>query len=178
VEWVIDCGANVGYSAVYFLNRYPDCRVIAVEPDRGNYQLLCRNLAPYGERARAVQAGVWSRPTGLVFRQEKFRDGGEWAIMVREALPGEEPQVHAVDVPTLLAMTPAGRADVLKVDVERSEKVIFAEHTEAWLDRVRNIYIELHDEECVAVFDRAAGARLSVRKEHGELTFCQFSGVE
>jgi len=99
-------------------------------------------------------------------------------VMVRESRPGEVPQVRAVDVPSLLGMTGAGRADILKMDVERSEKVIFAEQTEGWLRRVRNIFIELHDEECVGVFDRAVGTRPSLRKQHGELTFCQFPGVE
>ena len=59
VELVIDCGANAGYSAAYFLSRYPQCRLIAVEPEPGNFALLQRNLAPYGERAKPVHAGVW-----------------------------------------------------------------------------------------------------------------------
>ncbi len=36
---IIDCGANVGYSAVYFLTRYPNARVIAVEPDADNFSV-------------------------------------------------------------------------------------------------------------------------------------------
>ena len=43
---IVDCGANVGYSSAYFLSRFPDAKLIAVEPDSGNFQMLQRNLAP------------------------------------------------------------------------------------------------------------------------------------
>jgi hypothetical protein len=47
VDLVIDCGANVGYSAAYFLTRFPNCKVICVEPDFSNFKLLEKNLAPF-----------------------------------------------------------------------------------------------------------------------------------
>ena len=46
-RFVLDCGANVGYTTAYFLNRFPSARVVAVEPDPGNAALLRRNVAPY-----------------------------------------------------------------------------------------------------------------------------------
>jgi hypothetical protein len=33
---IIDLGANVGYSSAYFLSRYLNAKVLAVEPDLGN----------------------------------------------------------------------------------------------------------------------------------------------
>ena len=44
---ILDCGANVGYSAIWFLNRFPSARVIAVEPDLENFRMCQANLAPY-----------------------------------------------------------------------------------------------------------------------------------
>src|SRR6478752_5841128 len=95
VKLIIDCGANVGYSSAYFLSRFPDAKLIAVEPDSGNFQMLQRNLAPYGDRVRLVKSGVWSHSCGLVISEEKFGDGREWAIQVREAREGETPQMTA-----------------------------------------------------------------------------------
>ena len=39
---IIDLGANVGISSAYLLNQFPSAKVIAVEPDPGNYELCCR----------------------------------------------------------------------------------------------------------------------------------------
>lgn len=71
VSLVIDCGANVGYSSAYFLNQFPDCTLIAVESDDGNFQMLAKNLAPYGTRARAIHSAVWSHPASLTFSEQK-----------------------------------------------------------------------------------------------------------
>ena len=46
---IVDLGANVGYSSAYFLSRFVDCSVIAVEPDPANFAELKKNVAPYSD---------------------------------------------------------------------------------------------------------------------------------
>lgn len=55
VDLVIDGGANVGYSAAYFLSIFPDCHVVAVEPEPGNYAILQKRAAV--RRARRNDPG-------------------------------------------------------------------------------------------------------------------------
>jgi FkbM family methyltransferase len=169
---VIDCGANVGYSSAWFLSRFPACRVLAVEPDAGNFAALRRNLAPYGLRATPLRAGLWSHPCSLAMEEGAYRGGGEWARQVREARPGED-GLPAYDVPGLLALAGAERASVLKVDVEGAEAVVFSGPCE-WLDRVDNLVIEIHDDahygDARAAFHRAVAGRGFALGESGELT--------
>jgi len=173
VDLIIDCGANVGYSSAYFLSRFPGANVIAVEPDPKNFEMLSRNLAAWGPRTKLIQAGVWSHPCGLVFSQDNYRDGREWAIQVREARQGEEAQVTAIDIGTLLRESGRERISILKVDIEQAEKVVFAENFDSWIGRVQNIAIELHDPECERVFFRAIeGLGFDVCRS-GELTVCR-----
>lgn len=172
---IIDCGANVGYSAAYFLTRFPRAFVVAVEPDPGNFELLSRNLAPYERRARALHTGVWSHPTGLAIAEEKFGDGREWAVTVREARAGERPAMMATDVATLLAGSGYPRISILKVDVEGAERAIFADRPGPWLDLVDNLVIELHGAECEAVFHRAIAGRGFEVSRCDELTVCSRS---
>src|SRR5262249_16384304 len=40
---IIDAGANIGLTAVNYANRYPSSRIIAVESERGNFDVLQRN---------------------------------------------------------------------------------------------------------------------------------------
>ena len=155
VNLVIDCGANVGYASAWFLNRYPTCRLIAVEPDPGNFAMLQRNLAPYGDRVRLVRSGLWSRPCGLKVSATPFRDGREWSVQVREARTGEMPDLTAVDLSSLLAQSGAARISILKIDIEGAERFVFAENYESWIERFDALAIELHDDECRRSFERA-----------------------
>lgn len=63
---IMDCGAYVGYSTVWFLNKYPDACVIAIEPCTRNFAVCQRNLRPYGKRVSLIHSAVWSHRTGLV----------------------------------------------------------------------------------------------------------------
>ena len=41
---VVDAGANIGASAIYFAGNLPKAFVIAIEPDFENFTLLCKNV--------------------------------------------------------------------------------------------------------------------------------------
>ena len=131
-RWILDLGANAGYSSAYFLSCFPTAKVIAVEPDPDNCDLCRRNLAPYGKRARVVPGAAWSTRARLVLSRGTFGDGREWATQVffsadREGL------VEGYDIPSLLEMTGGEPIDILKVDVERSELEIFGDNSSSWL---------------------------------------------
>ncbi len=177
VGLIIDCGANVGYSSAYFLSQFPRCQVIAVEPDPSNFAMLKRNLAAYGDRVKLVQAGVWSQPGSLVISKEEYRDGKEWSRTVRPCHPGEKAELEGVAIGTLLADSKQERISLLKVDVEGAEAVIFHENFKAWLDKVDNIAIELHEDSTFGnaneVFFSAIEERDFEISTSGELTICR-----
>ena len=55
VRVILDCGANVGITALYFAWRYPNARIFCIEPDDRNFELLKRNSA--GEPR--IRANSW-----------------------------------------------------------------------------------------------------------------------
>ena len=177
VATVLDCGANVGYSAAYFLSRFPAARLIAVEPDPGNFNLLARNLAPYGERATALCAAVWSHSGRLMPNEQPYRDGREWAHQVRESHAGETGSIAALDLPSLIDQTRATRISLLKMDIEGAEAVVLAAEPERWLGRIDALAIELHDDSqfgpATPVFRRAIGEHRFAVSSRGELTICR-----
>jgi len=179
VRLAIDCGANVGYSSAYFLSRYPSCRVLAVEPDPGNFAMLRRNLAMYGSRATPIRAAVWSRVTPLAISGEKYRDGREWTRQVRLCGAGDSADVEGVDIETLLTASEDPRPLLLKMDIEGAEAVVFAENYESWLEKTDVIAIELHDDSefgnASEVFFSAINGRGFDVSHSGELTICRRS---
>jgi FkbM family methyltransferase len=152
VSLVLDLGANVGYSSVYFLNAFPESRVVAVEPDQRNVEVCEINLKPYGDRALLLHGAVWSERTKLAISRGTYGDGREWATEVVQPPAGKGGDVQTWSVGDLIDMTGCTEVDLLKVDIEGSERVVFGDTAKSWLPRVRNLCIELHGTDCQNTF--------------------------
>jgi FkbM family methyltransferase len=178
---ILDLGANVGYASTRFLTRFPEARLIAVEPDPDNFRVLASNLAPYGDRARAVMGAVWSRPASLVAGTTPYRDGLDWSRQVEEraAGPGEAMMV-AYTIGQLLEMAGTARISILKIDIEGAETMLFRDRNE-WLDSVDNLAVELHEDtqfgSAQEALDHAIEGRPFDSFVRGECTFLRRSIV-
>jgi FkbM family methyltransferase len=170
VSLVLDLGANVGFSSIYFLSCFPACRVIAVEPDAGNLEICEANLKPYGERSVLLHGAVWSEQTRLAFSSETLGSGKEWGRQVSASGPSHPGDIEAWDVGTLIARGGGGYVDLLKVDIEGAEIAVFGESAGAWLPLVRNICIELHNPACSEMFFEAIAGYHYELQTSGELT--------
>ncbi len=150
VKFIIDAGANIGIASLYFLHQYADARIVAIEPSAANFELLRQNTAPYASRIRLVQGALWTTAGTLDL---DFR-GEDWLTRVRPAGEGQSGAVEAFTVPSIIAYGD-GPVDLLKVDIEGSEKEIFGSPAREWLPAIRNIVIELHDGACEGRFFEA-----------------------
>jgi FkbM family methyltransferase len=152
-RYILDCGANVGYSSAYFLRTYPDGRVLAIEPDRGNYELCRLNLRAEIAAGRAVvlRAALWHRDERLLISNQ----GPEWARTVGRAAAMAEggDWVEGYPLSKLIEISGFPRIDLLKIDIEGAELQVF-EHgiSPELLHSVATIAIELHGPECRRVF--------------------------
>lgn len=173
VKFIVDCGAYVGYSSAYFLSLFPEARVIAVEPDKKNFQLLKQNLGPYGNRANAINAAVWASNIGVKVSEREIGEEGEWVTTVRECNEGEQPDLQAIDIETLLDRDGSEMIDILKIDIEGAERVLFSRDAHRWVDKVRAFAIELHNDECRQAFYGALGSEKFSYSTSGEITIAQ-----
>jgi FkbM family methyltransferase len=177
VSFVIDCGANVGYFSALCLSMFPNCTVVALEPDKENFNILMRNLAPYGRRVNAIKAGVWSHRTTLTISEKPYRDGREWSKQVREGGPDEVCNVVGIDISTVMKEFAKNHISVLKMDIEGAETVVFSGNYEKWIQEVDVIMIELHDDSDFgrgsdAFFNAIKGKEFLVTHQ-GELTIAR-----
>ena len=57
---IIDAGANVGYTTLFYANRWPGVRILAVEPEVHNCRLLRMNCSDYSN-VTIIEGAVWQR---------------------------------------------------------------------------------------------------------------------
>lgn len=167
---IVDCGANIGCASIWFLTTHPQSRVVAIEPEPANRALLSRNLAAYGDRAVTIEGALWDRQAQLVIVRGEFGDGREWATQVRECRESEPPDLIGYDMSQAFAPHGAAPIDILKVDIEGSERIVFRRSDSSWISRVRNVIIELHSQEDRAVVEAALPAVVFEQRRWGELT--------
>jgi len=173
IKLIVDCGAYIGLSSIWFLNEYRNADLVAIEPDPKNFSILQKNLRPYGQRAKLLKAAIWPRKGALVASKEKYRDGQEWTRQVRECVNNEKPEINAINIDSIISESGFEKIDILKIDIERSEIELFSHNYKQWLSKTRNIVIELHDEECSKVFFKALSGYNYLLSRSGELTCCQ-----
>lgn len=137
---VIDGGANVGLYTVAIKNEFPDAIVICVEPDPENFEALKKNLSVYNN-IYIENAGLWNNNTTLKV-YDKY-NGGKWAMIVEEN--EKEGNVRGISINFLMEKYKLDSVDILKLDIETSEKQVFLDNYDDWLPKVKMMIIELHD---------------------------------
>ena len=143
IETIVDCGANIGLTTILFKNMYPDSRIISIEPGNENFELLKKNISAYAN-IYPIKAGIWNKETWLDIKDE-FNKGNN-SLTVRETT-SHQGAVKAVTIDSLMKEYNIDIIDLLKIDIEGSEKELFEnENAEIWLPKTRILYIELHDQ--------------------------------
>lgn len=136
-ETIVDTGANIGLASIYFANRWPKAKIIAIEPDPENFEILRENVRHY-RNIVPIQVAVWKENTMLNLSDP---GGGSWAMQTKTDHNGH---VAGVTMPFIMGVHSLDRIDLLKMDIEGAEKEVFEGHEE-WIDRVGSIAIETHD---------------------------------
>jgi FkbM family methyltransferase len=171
---ILDAGANIGMASIYYSQRYPLAKIIAVEPEASNFAVLLKNVAPY-PNITPIQAALWNRDGFISLRSPDPSTGafGEWGFITDD---GNGSKVRAVTIPTLMAENKLDSIDLLKIDIEGAEREVFSDC--GWLDHVKSLAIETHDRfksGCSASV--GSGTRDFSKFEHGETTFYIRHGI-
>jgi FkbM family methyltransferase len=182
VRNVVDLGANVGMSTLLWLKLFPGARIVAVEPDAENFQMIRRQLQGVSGASGVIPIRACAAGRARTVRLTSGT--AEWAFSMKEVEAGKVggkvaggeglQEVPALTMPQILAeANMTGPIDLLKCDIEGAEAELFDDCAQ-WIGRVRYLAIELHApytvERLVSDLKRN-GAKLSVlqRQDKGDL---------
>ena len=114
---IVDVGAHIGAAAVYFACSFPAARLIAIEPEHHNFELL---------RTNTIGLPVECLP----------------AAVTPSAAPSSAGGVRIDDI--YERNSQSCLPFIAKIDIERCEDRLFAANTE-WVDRTPLIILKLSD---------------------------------
>lgn len=159
---IIDAGANIGASSIYFSYSFPKAQVVAIEPEPSNFYLLRTNTS--GIPVECIHGALAAKPglVGVVDTGEGF-----WGYRTTGTDGNSTGQsVTCVTINDLYESKSQNCAPfIVKIDIEGAESDLFSAHTE-WVAATPLIIIELHDWllpgkansraflQCISGFDR------------------------
>ncbi|MBM84295.1 MAG: hypothetical protein CMJ78_27380 [Planctomycetaceae bacterium] len=140
---IVDAGANIGTSSIAFAMRFPTAQIFAIEPEARNFEMLVSNTRSF-PNIIPIHAAIWgANETRTILDQ----NSGHWGYTVAntQLASGElNQEVVCMTVGHLLDEYQLDQIDILKVDIEGSEKEVF-ECPGDWIGQVQVITVELHE---------------------------------
>ncbi len=142
---IVDAGANIGLTSVFYANKYPEARIIAIEPEASNYEILKENTRPY-PNVVTVRAALWKADREIDLLDPGYGNHGFQTKGQGEDSSGRVlARTQGMTVTSVMRLCELGYIDMLKVDIEGSEKEVF-EHSSSWMHNVGVIAIETHEQ--------------------------------
>jgi len=137
---IIDAGANIGASALWFASQFPNAAIVAVEPEEGNFELLRANTV-HSPKVTPLQAAIWYKAEPVIIANPDDQ-AASFNVETGVAASG----IDGITIDSIMAERDWNTVDILKMDIEGAEKVIFSQPNIPWLGKVKVLIIELHDQ--------------------------------
>lgn len=133
---IVDAGANIGLSVLYFKRAYPNASITAFEPDPAIFELLERNVGdlPSVELRREA---AWVEDTTLTFYSEGSLAGSSEVDFLGTQ---RKVEVKATRLKDELRRAPV---DFLKIDIEGAENAVLFDIADE-LETVDHLFFEYH----------------------------------
>jgi FkbM family methyltransferase len=133
VRHIVDLGANVGYSCLFWCHQYPEARVTAFEPHPKHVSAIAENLSTnhFLDRVKVVEAAA-----GVAEAEAYLMDGGSSSAITNS------PTGFAVPVVDVFQMLD-GTIDILKIDIEGGEYGLLGDERFGSV-QARTVVVEWH----------------------------------
>jgi FkbM family methyltransferase len=132
---IIDCGANVGISCLYFKKLFPEATVTAFEADPRIAGILQDNLDKnMVKNVNVIPKAVWINNDGVEFGS----DGADGGSVFNSTNKNIVSSIRLKDV-----LDSAGIIDMLKMDIEGAEIEVINDCSGS-LKNVRYLFVEFH----------------------------------
>ncbi len=155
IRTIVDAGANVGFTTIFFRNHYKQAQIVCIEADHNNSLYLKRNILinKMENNVQILNKALWSNDEDVLLIKNDFRDGNSWSRQVSRQASGYvgiEEKVECVTMQTIAQNYGMSTIDILKIDIEGSEAELFksTEFINFLAEKVKYLALEIHEEAC------------------------------
>lgn len=141
VKSVVDLGANIGISTIMLANKFSNAKIIALEPEMYNFQLLRMNVKGLNNIS-ILNNAIWYKD-GTVEIINFDVKSNEFKCANSNG-SSKSQQIESISIPTLMHRYNLKTIDLLKVDVEGAEEELFAKVNLDWIVKTNCCIIEIH----------------------------------
>lgn len=134
---IIDCGANIGLSVLYFKQICPNAKIIAFEADPYVFEFMEKNIKAFAlSDVDLLNKAVWTEDSKLEFDAEGTVGGrlGLGEIEIKNKI-----EVESIRLRDYLDK----KIDFLKIDIEGAEYKVLKDCADK-LHNVENLFLEYH----------------------------------
>tara|TARA_B100000941_G_scaffold281587_1_gene249189 strand:- start:185 stop:946 length:762 start_codon:yes stop_codon:yes gene_type:complete len=142
---ILDAGGFIGSSSLKLLTLFPNAKIIAIEPDKENFELMKINLGNK-KNIKILNYALSSENLKNVHLYD--RGTGDWGYTTIDNLnsgPKKKLLVQTINIKEIKKIfVNHGKIDLMKIDINGGEKEIL-EKCQDDLKMIDVIYIELHE---------------------------------
>jgi len=144
---IVDAGAHIGLTSLFFAKEYPQAQILALEPQPDNYKLLEKNIWENQlERVETRPLALAGKTTESILHIDTVWDWFSTASLHQGAWTGNQ-ETKQISVKTIslsdLLKELEQPIDLLKLDIEGSEQAVL-ESAKKDLTKIRSMVIEFH----------------------------------
>ena len=135
---IVDCGSNIGSSCLYFSKQFKNSSIIALEPDKDNFEFCKKNIK--GNNFYLLNNAISNIEQTVGFKSNHVDSRAS------KISNDNKNKIKCLTVNNILTEFNSINyfPYLIKIDIEGYEKNLFIDNYE-WLDKFKIIIIELHD---------------------------------
>lgn len=133
---IVDAGANVGFSALWFADRFPLAHIVAIEPDPASYARLVEHCSAT-PTIDPLNAALWKDEAGV-----RLRDGGNGSWSTRTTDEGAN--TSSITLEFVFGRIERGQPILLRLEIIGEERE-FGLSSASSIAEFDDVIVEPHD---------------------------------
>lgn len=144
IENILDLGANIGIETIKFKFFFPKSKIIAIEPEKNNFEILKKNTINY-DNIHLENRAISNKQTEVYLKNNSKNISSNYneSFFVTNEITTS--RIKTISIPYLIKKYNLERINILKSDIEGYERNIFDNTCSEWLNKVDCIIFECPD---------------------------------